>query len=58
MDRGDIVLQRKISIAPNETFDTLLAKNYLEGALLLEQLLANFKNLYSSGERQHAGAVG
>jgi len=56
MDRGGIILQKKIAIEGCETFDTLLAKNYLEAPLLLQQLLVNFEPLYRQAKPQQGGS--
>lgn len=56
LDTGDIVLQKKIHVEDNDTFDTLLAKNYLEAPLLLERLLVDLQNLYDTALPQQLGS--
>ena len=41
LDEGEVLLQKKIAIDENESFDTLSAKLYIEIPLLLDELLSN-----------------
>ncbi len=45
-DAGDIILQKKINITENETYDTLSARIYILAASLTGELLDNLNQLY------------
>lgn len=52
-DAGDIVLQKKIKIMNNESYDTLSARIYILAATLTGKLLDNLNYLYSHAKPQH-----
>ena len=54
-DEGDILLQKKIDIQENETFDTLSAKIYIEAAILLDELLSDINGFYEDSVAQKGG---
>ncbi len=56
LDEGEILLQKKIKIDENESFDTLSAKLYIEIPLLLNELLSNLNHYYENGTRQEKGS--
>ncbi|PCJ38087.1 MAG: methionyl-tRNA formyltransferase [Moraxellaceae bacterium] len=56
IDGGDILLQQKITIDKDESFDTLSAKLFLETPLLLDQLLTGLSNYYEDSTPQIGGS--
>lgn len=55
LDEGEILLQKKIEIDENESFDTLSSKLYIEIPLLLDKLLLNLNHYYENGTKQEKG---
>lgn len=55
LDEGEILLQQKIHIDKNESFDTLSAKLYIETPRLLNKLLSNLNHYYENGISQGKG---
>lgn len=51
-DSGDILLQKGIPLSKGETFETLLAKLFLEAPIALHQLLSNLDIHYQNSTRQ------
>jgi len=54
-DEGEILLQKRIEIDKNESFDTLSTKLYIETPLLLDKLLSNLEHYYENGAKQEKG---
>lgn len=54
-DKGDILLQREISIAPNETLQTMVAKQQQLLPEMMQELVENFSSLYQNALAQGEG---
>lgn len=54
-DEGDILLQRSVAVDPDETLDTLTEKCQRLAADMMEPLVADFNNLWSSATPQGEG---
>ena len=55
LDEGEVLLQKRIEIDKNESFDTLSAKLFIETPLLLDELLSNLDHYSENGTMQEKG---
>ena len=55
-DEGDILLQRRIELDQNESFDTLSAKLYIDIPHILDELLSNLNHYYENSTKQEKGS--
>lgn len=55
-DQGDMLLQKKIQLDENESYDTLSAKLYIEIPSLLDKLLSNLEHYYQHASKQSVGS--
>jgi len=56
-DSGDIIYQKPLSLAQNESFETLMVKLHLTIPQLLNEVLSDFDNLYSQAKKQGIGST-
>jgi len=56
-DSGDIIYQKPLSLAQNESFETLMVKLHLTIPKLLNEVLSDFDNLYSQAKKQGTGST-
>ncbi len=55
-DAGDILLQKKIAVSDNESYDTLSAKIFIEAPKLLANLMLNISGIYANSVSQEGGS--
>lgn len=56
LDKGDLLLQKTITLDANESFDSLSTKLFIETPALLEQLLSNLDHYYTHSTPQGEGS--
>lgn len=56
MDGGDIILQRPLTVSDTETYDSLVAKIYVQAGEMTALLLDNLEKFYSQATPQDKGS--